>query len=78
MLVTQSITLTPHITLWGSKKLWFNCMQGELQETQLKNTESDLLTSKKAFCVYCCRVNAMCKSLNFTLLKGRENGYREF
>ena len=53
-------------------------MQGELQETQLKNTESDLLTSKKAFCVYCCRVNAMCKSLNFTLLKGRENGYREF
>lgn len=54
-------------------------MQGELQETQLKNTVSELLTSKKAFCVYCCRVNAVCKSLNyFTLLKERENGYGEF
>ena len=53
-------------------------MQGELQETQLKNTVSELLTSKKASCVYRCRVNAVCKSLNFTLLKGRENGYGEF
>lgn len=53
-------------------------MQGELQETQLKNMVSELLTSKKAFCVYCCRVKAVCKSLNFTLLKRRENGYGEF
>lgn len=51
-------------------------MQGELQEIQLKNTVSELLTSKKA-CVYCCRVNAVCKSFNFTLLKGRENGCGE-
>lgn len=42
-------------------------MQGELQETQLKNTVSELLTSKKASCVYCCRVNAVCKS-HYTLL----------
>jgi len=53
-------------------------MQGDLQETQLKNTVSELLTSKKASCVYCCRVNTVCKSFNFTLLKGRENGYGEF
>ena len=53
-------------------------MQGELQETQLKNMVSELLTSKKAFCVYCCRVNSVCKSFNFTILKGRENGYGEF
>lgn len=52
-------------------------MQGELQETQLKNTVSELLTSKKASCVYCCRVNAVFKWFNFTLLKGRENGCGE-